>query len=189
MIAANNEDTVWNRITADLDRDNPPLEYHVLIYHETEKVQLDIDIDPGGGFEGGFESTMFTAVISDLNGFAFALHHQDFVDVIGKFFGMQDVIVGYPEFDKKLIIKTNDGEKVKNIFADEKVRKVFEFLTQFTLHTGRRNINDTDNKEDFITLIIDKGIWDIAELKRLYAAFVSLHTAIELATKTVTNNF
>jgi hypothetical protein len=178
MIAANSEETVWKRISTDLGGDKTPLQYHVLIYHDTKKVQLDIDVDPGGGFEGGFESTIFTAVVPDLDGFSFALNHEDFVDAIGKFFGMKDSIIGYPEFDEKLIVKTNDPEKVKNIFADESVRQVFQSLTQFTLHTGKRKVNNTDNIENFIILLIDKGIWDIDELRKLYSAFVAVLTSI-----------
>src|ERR1700744_1084968 len=150
MIAANSEETVWKRITADFHRDDFPLQYHVLIYHDVKKVQLDIDIDPGGGFESGFESTTLTAVVPHLQGFKFALHHEDFLGRVGKLFGMQDVKTGYPEFDKKLIIKTNDVAKVKAVFSDEAVRKVFQSKTAFTLHTDSRSINDTDNKEDFI---------------------------------------
>jgi hypothetical protein len=180
MIAANSEETVWKRITADLTGENPPLQYHVLIYHDIHKIQLDIDIDPGGGFESGFETTTLTAALPDLDGFRFAVHHQDFLDVIGKFFGLEDKEIGYPEFDTALIIKTNDVEKIKNIFSDKTARQLFQSLTAFTLHTDRRNINeDTEIKEYFLEFEIERGILDIVELRRIYAAFAAVLTAIE----------
>jgi hypothetical protein len=187
MIAANSEETVWKRITADLTTENPPLEYHVLIYHDVHKIQLDIDIDPGGGFESGFETTTLTAVVPDLNGFKFALHHQDFVDIIGKFFGMEDKEIGYPEFDNKMIIKTNDATKTRNIFADATARQLFQSLSAFTVYTGSRNINNTNSKEDFLEFEIDRGLIDIIELRGIYAAFVTILTAIESTMKTERN--
>jgi len=184
MIAANSEETVWKRITADLTGENPPLQYHVLIYHDIHKIQLDIDIDPGGGFESGFETTTLTAALPDLNGFRFALHHEDFMDVIGKFFGLEDKEIGYAEFDTALIIKTNDAEKTKNIFSDKTARQVFQSLTAFTLHTDKRNINeDTDIKEYFLEFEIERGIVEVVELRRIYAAFAAVLTAIESMTK------
>jgi hypothetical protein len=183
MIAANSEETVWKRITSDLNKDNSPLEYHVLIYHDVKKVQLDIDIDPGGSFESGFESTTLSAVVPDLHEFKFSIHHHDLVDMVSKLFGMQDVIIGYPEFDNKLIIKTNDAVKIKNIFSDEKTREIFHSLRRFTLHTGSRNIGDTDNKEDFVELTIDRGVLDLDELRRIYKAFVTMLIAIDTVIK------
>ena len=183
MIAANSEETVWKKITADLERNDPPLQYHVLIYHDVKKVQLDIDVDPGGGFESGFESTTLTAVVPHLYGFKFSIHHEDLIDKVGKLFGMQDIIIGYPEFDNKLIIKTNDGDKVRDIFSDEGIRQMFQSLRGFSLHTGSRNIGDTDNKEDFVELMIDRGVLDLEELRRIYTAFVSMLIAIDTVMK------
>ncbi|HTB51844.1 MAG TPA: hypothetical protein VK718_03640 [Ferruginibacter sp.] len=176
MIAANTEETVWKKITADLAVDNPPLEYHVVIYQDAKKVFLDIDIDPGGGFESGYESTMLRASLPDLEGFKFALHHENFIDKVGKLFGMQDVVIGYPEFDKELIIKTNDAIKVKSIFKDKSARQVFQSLSEFTLHT---NTKTNDNDTDFLELVIERGILDTAELRDIYAAFVTVLSAID----------
>jgi hypothetical protein len=178
MIAANNEETVWKKITADLSVENPPLQYQVLIYHDDKKILLDIDIDPGGGFESGYESTTLTATVHNLNGYKFAVHHEDFLDVVGKFFGMQDVEIGYPEFDKDIIVKTNDTERTKHIFLDEEVRKTFQSLTGFTFNTITKH-----TEEDHLEFTIDKGMLDTAELRKIYTAFVSVLSSIEALEK------
>jgi hypothetical protein len=106
------------------------------------------------------------------------------MDVIGKFFGLEDKEIGYAEFDTALIIKTNDAEKTKNIFSDKTARQVLQSLTAFTLHTDKRNINeDTDTKEYFLEFEIERGIVEVIELRRIYAAFAAVLTAIELMTK------
>ena len=37
---------------------------------------------------------------------------------------MQDVCVGYPDFDGALIIKGNDEWKLRRLFSDEKIRQL-----------------------------------------------------------------
>src|ERR1700739_216231 len=95
MISGNNEDEIWQQITAGL-KDDSTLEYHVIIKQQERTVLLDIYIYPGGGFESGYEFTKLTSQILQEHDFRFALHHEDFVDKMGKLLGMEDVIIGYP---------------------------------------------------------------------------------------------
>jgi len=84
---------------------------------------------------------------------------------------MQDVEIGYPEFDKKLIIKTDDPLMVKEIFKDASVRAVFKNFKNFTLRTTQHNIGDTTVKADFLEFTIETGITDVNTLGELYKAF------------------
>jgi hypothetical protein len=131
-IISGNEDEIWQQITSDF-REGDLLEYRAIIQQQNTRVLLDIDIDLGGGFEGGYESTMLRSPLKPNNNFRFAIHEEGFIDEVGKFFGMQDVVIGYPEFDKKVLIKANDEAKVKPLFADTSVREVFQSLDDFTL--------------------------------------------------------
>ncbi len=105
VVTGTTEDEVWQTITADLNKEPDILEYSVAIEQQNRRILLDIDIDLGGGFEGGYESTMLRAPLRIAENFRFVVHHQGFIDEIGKFFGMEDVEIGYPELDKNLIIK------------------------------------------------------------------------------------
>ncbi len=111
-IISGNEDEIWQQITADFIKEDDLLEYRVVIEQQNRRILLDIDIDLGGGFEGGFESTMLRSQLESIGDFRFAIHDESFIDEVGKFFGMQDVVIGYPEFDKKVLIKSNDERKV-----------------------------------------------------------------------------
>jgi len=113
IISGKNEQEVWPLIEANLNTDE--YTYDVLIEQGGKRIQLYIDIDPGGGFEGGSELTQIKAPLPVSNEFRFAIHHQGFIDSLGKFFGMQDVETGYPEFDKKVLVETNDKEKVHQL--------------------------------------------------------------------------
>jgi hypothetical protein len=173
IIKGQTEDEIWQQISADLTREGDILEYDVMIEQGGTQILLDIDIDLGGGFEGGYESTMLRAPLHTEQDFRFAVHHQGFIDEIGKFFGMQDVETGYDEFDKQAIIKTNHEEKVKALFTDASVRKVIQGLEDYTFGIIMHHTNHQD-KAPFLELYINNAITDATELRRIYHAFYTV---------------
>ncbi len=178
LITANNTEEVWKRIAEDF-KDNE-LVYSVIISIDNRKIYLDIDVDPGGGFEGGYQTTTLRSRLEKAGEFKFALHHQGLLDEIGKFFGMEDIETGYPEFDKKVIVKTNDPAKIKSIFSEEQTRGPFKHLSDFTFHITQHHIDETDKKADFLELTIEEAITDIPTLKSIYNAFTKVLDAIEI---------
>ena len=187
IITGETEDEIWKQISADLADISYPLMYNANIRYNDKTVFLNIENDPGGGFESGFQSTIFTAAIpvhltffssqlDEQKGFRLALHDENFIDKLGKFFGIEDVQTGFEEFDKKLIIKTNDVEKVRILFADEKVREVFQMLGSFNLHVAHY---DHVDRHSALELTIDRDILNIEELRKIYIAFVSVLNAFE----------
>ena len=101
------------------------------------------------------------------------------IDSAGKFFGMEDVVVGYKEFDDALIIKTNDRERTRRIFYDEEVRKVFQSLRSFTLHLVHHHVAGQKENQCFLELSVEEGITDPAILRNLYEAFCIVLGGIE----------
>jgi hypothetical protein len=169
------ENEIWKQLDADIDED--VLEYHALIEQNGQKISLDIDIDLGGGFEGGYATTGYSAPIANHN-FRFAIHEEHFTDEIGKFFGMQDIKIGYPDLDHHLIIKTNDDAKIRTLFADAKVRSAFTSLTDFDFGIRLHSIEGGSKKQPFLELNIEDGITDTAFLRELYHAFYMVLVAI-----------
>ena len=94
LITANDINEVWPQVAKDL-RENE-FTYSVIISIDNRKVYLDIDVDPGGGFEGGYQTTTLKSKLEHAGAFRFALHHQGLLYEIGKFFGMEDIETGYP---------------------------------------------------------------------------------------------
>lgn len=176
------EEKNWEQVIADLKDASIPFNYKAVLRHNNTPVSLVIDIDAGGGFEGGFEFTsliaavpiQFTslkATIAEGDAFRFALHDESVIDRVGKFFGMDDITIGYKEFDKQLIIKTNDATRFKKVFSDRKMRNVFQGLKDFALQ-----INKDEVKEGTFILefMIDRAILNTQELEKVYNAFVGL---------------
>ncbi|RCH55056.1 hypothetical protein DJ568_09795 [Mucilaginibacter hurinus] len=174
VVSGNTEGDVWNKIAADLKPD--VFNYEVQINQGTHVVDLSIDIDLGGGFEGGFALTLFKAPVSVSSDFKFAVHDEGFIDEIGKFFGMQDVKIGYEELDRHLIVKTNDEKKLHHIFSDTETRTTLVELEDFDL--GIHHHTTDAGESATLELNIDEGITDIAVLKKIYDAFYTVLSAI-----------
>jgi hypothetical protein len=56
------------------------------------------------------------------DGFRFNIYRRAVFSNLGKWLGMQDVTVGYPQFDDDFIIKGNDDTKLRRLFASAKIR-------------------------------------------------------------------
>lgn len=178
IIQAANEEEVWKRLNMDL-QDTDLLHYKAAIEQGGKKVYLDIDIDLGGGFESGYSTTTLIAPLSAAEGFKFAIHPKHFTDDIGKFFGMQDVVIGYPDFDEKFIIKTNDEVKVKALFADSAIRKELIALPDFTFEITTEKNSEDDEKHCVLQLFIEEAINQPAQLRSVYHMFMQVLILLE----------
>lgn len=178
VISGLTENDVWDQISTQLSNDADLLEYSASIEQDKQQILLDIDIDLGGGFESGYETTTLSAPLYLLPSFKFAIHPSHFTDDIAKFFGMQDEVLGFEDFDKKFIIKTNDKRKVKELFSDVGVRDVFLSLSDFTLGITSHHHAATENEGSNLELQIEAGITDPAQLREIYHAFFGILTAI-----------
>jgi len=66
------------------------------------------------------------------DGLRFTVYRASLFSAVGRLLRLQDIRVGYPDFDRDFIIKGNDDVKVRALFANERLR---ELLTaQPTVH-------------------------------------------------------
>ncbi len=174
IITAPTANELFAQLNTDFAVEDGFYEYTATLVTGNVQVLLDIDIDPGGGFESGYETTMLRSELTTTAGFRFAIHHESFLDDLGKFFGMQDVEIGYPEFDEKVIVKTNNEAKVKSLFIHQPVRQVFETLDNYTFGITSHRKPHSDEKQYYLELIIETGITNTTELQKIYHAFVEV---------------
>jgi hypothetical protein len=172
-ISGHNEDQVWAQVQSDLTQTPDLLQYRAVIEQQSRTILLDIDIDLGGGFEGGFATTILSARFPNPEGFRFALHEESFFDDLGKFFGMQDVEIGYPDFDAHIIVKTNDEARVRTMLVDDTTRAVLLSLQDFTFEIVLAD-GDADGEEATLELIIEEGITDPVRLREIYRVFFGI---------------
>ncbi len=176
-VTGDTEAAVWPQVEADLLRNEDVYGYSLLISQGDTHVMLVIDIDPGGGFEGGYAFTTLSAPLQSDSDFSFAIHHEGFLDEVGKLFGMQDIETGYAEFDKKVIVKTNEKNNVKKLFAGDDVREAFKTLENYKFHTTWHQEDDKEIRQ--LELVISDAITDPGLLRRLYHSFFKVMLALE----------
>ena len=60
------------------------------------------------------------------DGFWFRVYRRGFFSDLGKALGMQDVEVGQPAFDEDFIIQGTDEGKLRQLFANPKIRDLID---------------------------------------------------------------
>ena len=172
IITAQTEADIWQQINHDFSS-GIPHNYHVQIQYNDNDIELNIVSSPGGNEEGGYEYSNLKALVPAGNDFEFLIQPEDFLNRIGKLFGGQDVILGYPEFDKNVLVKTNNPERLKDLLADVATRELFVGLSGYSF--GIATANESEGKT--LELLIQRAVSG-EELKKSFQAFTKVLTAI-----------
>jgi hypothetical protein len=175
IISGQSELDVWQHVTADFAA-GIPHDYHVELQYDNRKIKLNVVSSPGGNEEGGYEYTSIKSHVDATNDFEFLIQPEDFLNRIGKFFGGQDVVLGYPEFDKNVLVKTNNPERLKSLFSDEDARQTFIALSGYSF-----GVTSKDDDKKVLELHIQRII-AIEDLKHAFDAFIK---ALDLLNKPV----
>ena len=118
--------------------------------------------------------TRLRAPYVNQDGFRFTIYQHNIFNDIGKFFGMQDVTVGHPEFDRDFVIQGNDEGKLKALFANPTLRELIR--TQPDIHLQVKNDNgfweaDFPEGVDQLYFRAYGVIKDLETLRSLYLLF------------------
>lgn len=173
-----NEAAIWQQVADDMVQEGQFFRYTAILSQQGQDTLMDIDIDLGGGFESGISITTFRTPLRQPVSLRFNMHEQDFLNEIGKVLGMEDIKLGYPDFDAAFIIQTNQPETLKSLFADERIR---ELLLQHPKAKLKLSAEDeSPTAEAYLTFTLDKGIVDLNKLRAIYQLLRSLvHGIVE----------
>lgn len=120
-------------------------------------------------------STRVRAPYLNKDKFRFKIYHDQYAKFSIYRVGLQDVEVGYPEFDKDFIIQGNNKDKLKVMFANPHIRKLLSFQPPSVLEI--RNKPGAFEKYKFpkgmseVYYEIKYAIKDIDQLHDLYDLF------------------
>ncbi len=171
IITENSEEEVWKAIAGQLNSKEDNLDYTAQFTTQNHCVTLDIDIHPDRVYddEDVKPLTSFSTPLPDETSFRFRIEKQSLKHEIGKLFGMQDVIIGHPAFDKRFLIQSNDEAKVKDIFSNAEVSAT---LLQHPVDDFEiREHKIGANKEIVFRLNLEGGITEPAALKDIFQSF------------------
>ena len=135
-------------------------------------------LDVGTSDEDGKSPvTRLRAPYVNPEGFRFTIYRKGFFSDLGKLLGMQDIEVGDPEFDEAFIIKGNDESKVRDLFANPKIRQMIQAQPKIRLDVkdsegwfGPKFPEDVDELHFQVVGVIK----DVERLKSLFDLFAAV---------------
>lgn len=132
----------------------------------------------------GKSTTKFTRIRAPYlkkDGFRFTIYRRSFLSDVGKFFGMEDVALGYDDdeqFDLDFIIKGNDHYKLWKLFENPYIRELLQSRPEIKLNVKAaeygwfgQTYKDDVNMVEFIIMGVVK---DINLLKTLFELFIEI---------------
>ncbi|MEZ4888447.1 MAG: hypothetical protein R3E32_27215 [Chitinophagales bacterium] len=145
----------------------------VVAYHGEWEITLDTHT-----VSTGKSSTTYTRIRAPYvskNGFEFRIYREGFFSKIGKVFGMQDIEVGYENFDRDFVIQGNDPYKVELLFENPAIRDLLMNINQIDLRVkddsgwleNRKTIKPIDSLHFQVIGIIK----DVEQLELLFHLF------------------
>lgn len=162
-----NEQQIWHDITADLNQHGEIFNYAAEIHQQGRIISFEIEMDLGGGFEGGFTSTRFiSSVVSNYPEFRFSIHDQHWTDQIGKLFGMEDIQIGNIALDEALIIKTNKPEILRPILSNPIVAQTLLNYGNFKFEL--KDSATTTHAETTLQFTLEEALTNPEYLREIY---------------------
>ena len=68
------------------------------------------------------ETTVIAVPYAPQHEFKLAVHNSSPIEEVAKIFGLQDIVIGEPTFDKEFIIQGNNVDLLRELFADAQLR-------------------------------------------------------------------
>jgi hypothetical protein len=125
----------------------------------------------------GKSSTTYTrmrAPFVNLDNFYFKIYNKSIFSDVGRMLGMQDVNIGYEEFDEEYIIKGNNEQKLRQLFSNERLRGLIEAQPRMNLEIkddeGYFAVHFPEGVDE-LCFSVHGVIKDISILKELYELF------------------
>ncbi len=122
----------------------------------------------------GKSSTTYTrlrAPYVNKDGLRFKIYRSGIFSEIGAFLGMQDIEVGFEDFDRDFVIKGNDEGKLKELFSNTRIRSLIEIQPRFHLEVkddeGWFGANFPDGVDE-LYFLVPGVIKDMDLLKALF---------------------
>lgn len=117
-------DEVWGKLAAELDGRHTPGGWFTGSKVEVDAGPWTVTLDTFT-VSTGKSSTTYTrlrAPYRNPGGFRFNVSPENFLSGIGRFFGMEDLEIGAPEFDAAWVVQGSDPSRVRRLFSDPGIR-------------------------------------------------------------------
>lgn len=126
--------------------------------------------------------TRLRARFENPSGFRFSVSRAGFFSSLADRLGFQDVQVGFDQFDDEFVIKGNDEDKLRALFANARVRELLEAQpdVHFRLHDGDVWLGEKLPPDvDELEFTLGGVVKDIPRLKLLFDLFAETLSEVE----------
>ncbi|WP_163193499.1 DUF3137 domain-containing protein [Clostridium thermarum] len=118
--------------------------------------------------------TRMRAPFVNQSNFYFKIYRSGLFSGLGKLLGMEDIEVGYEDFDQEFIIKGNSRDKLRQLFSNSKIRSLIQCQPRISLEI--RDDEGYFNKYfpsgvDELYFSVPGIIREVDRLKELYELF------------------
>ena len=167
---------IWRQLTTEIDA-----QYVAGGFWKGDKVQathgewtLTLDTYAVSTGKTTIIFTRMRAPYVNPDGFRFTVYRKGIFTDIAKRFGMQDVEIGDEAFDRDFVIKGTDEGKLRDLFANPRIRELFAMKPELQLTVkddeGWFGPNFPEGVDELYYAV--PGVTkDVEQLKRLYALF------------------
>lgn len=123
--------------------------------------------------------TRICAPFINKDGFRFNIYRKGFFSDAGKYFGVEDVEVGFDDLDYDFIIQGNDHYKLWKMFAHDRIRSLIKNQPDINLKiikagTGWFSGTDFDDNVDMVEFRVRGVMKDITLLQELFNLFAEV---------------
>ncbi|MCI5057943.1 MAG: hypothetical protein MRY83_17650 [Flavobacteriales bacterium] len=121
------KDEIWGQIANDIggefiDRGFWKVD---LLRYKHKEWELILDTYTTGSGKNRRTYTRMRAPFINKDGFEFTIYKETIFSGIGRFLGMQDIIIGDDFFDKEFVIKSNSEDRIKVFLNDQRLKELF----------------------------------------------------------------
>jgi len=118
--------------------------------------------------------TRLRAPYVNMDGFRFTVYRKSIFTGLAKAFGMQDIEIGNPEFDREFVIKSNYEVKAIALFSNQRIRQLIQAQPSIHLQVkddeGWFGANYPQGVDELSFQVLGV-IKDVERLKALYTLF------------------
>ena len=179
------KDEIWSKLAAEVGGRYTPSEWFKGSKVEVDAGPWTVTLDTFTRSTGKSSTTYtrLSAPFENASRLRFDVSPENFLSGVGRFFGMQDIEIGVPEFDASWVVQGSDESRVRKFFRDEELRSLLRGAGPVSfkvVEAGGWFTRDIPKGSDMLQLTTRGVVKDEAQLKVFFALFaVTLDRLVE----------
>ncbi len=174
---------IWRQVARDIGGQYDERRVFDVLQYQSGEWEITLDTY-NTGKNNQITYTRMRAPFLNKDELYFQIYKQGFISSIGKMFGMQDIQIGDPYFDKEFIIKGNNENKIQLLLKDSKLKDLIHQQPDICLQIHDDEGSFRKRYPDGVNVLVFecKGVLrDEERLKNLFKMFsITLERLVQI---------